>query len=180
MKLLPMFALLIAGFIPLTSAYVDELSNERVFFNKMLEVLPGNWQGKYADGTYENPTSDWQPIEVNYQITSGDTAIIENYVDGNESAIMTTVYHLDNNDIRATHFCGAQNHPRMAGRVFDRSSNTLSLNFVDVSNLQTPADYHSRGIDLKIIDHDNVHVTFSGLENGEDSTRVFALTRSQK
>jgi len=94
-----------------------------------------------------------------------------------ETPYMTTVYHQDVNDIRATHFCGAMNHPRMISRAFDPETGTMRFGFVDVSNLKSPGDYHSREIELTVVDNDNVRVTFHGLEDGEESSRVFALSR---
>lgn len=166
-----------------TALAVDEnpaYEDRHAFFERMIETLPGSWEGAYADGSYEHPTSEWKPIKVDYYVTSGGTALVEDYVGTNGTVIMTTVYHADNNDIRATHFCGARNHPRMISQAFDADSRTLSLGFVDVANLQTAADYHSRGIDISLLDEDNLHVTFLGLEAGKESSRVFALKRVEE
>ena len=166
-----------------SAAYADGEAESRAygdrhaFFDTLMKTLPGHWEGQFADGSYENPTSDWRPIRVDYHVTAGGTALVENYLGRDGSSIMTTVYHLDNNDIRATHYCGARNHPRMVARDFDPQSRTLTLGFVDVSNLQSAESYHSRDIELSLVDNDNVHVTFIGLENGKENSRVFALQR---
>lgn len=154
-------------------AYQDR----QAFFADMIEMLPGEWEGQYANGTYAEPTSEWRPIRVDYYVTSGGTALVENYKGSSDAAVMTTVYHLDNNDIRATHFCGTMNHPRMVSRAFDPATRTLTLDFVDVANLKTSNDYHSRAIDISLVDEDNVHVTFFGLQEGDENSRVFALKR---
>lgn len=148
------------------------------FFATLLETLPGHWEGQFADGSYDEPTSEWRPTRVDYFATAGGTALVENYLGKDDSVIMTTVYHLDNNDIRATHFCGARNHPRMVSRGYDAESQTISLGFVDVANLKSANDYHSRNIELSLVDEDTVHVTFFGLEMGEENSRVFALQRA--
>lgn len=163
-------------------AVADDASGDLVegklgFFDTMAEVLPGKWNAKYANGSYENPTSEWRSTRVEYSLTSGGTAIVEDYLGSDDVVYMTTVYHQDVNDIRATHFCGAMNHPRMISRAFDADSKTMNFGFVDVSNLKTPSDYHSREIELTVVDDNNVRVTFYGLEDGEESSRVFALTR---
>ncbi len=158
------------------TAYPDR----RAFFETLIETLPGQWDAQYADGSYDNPTSEWRPTRVDYYVTSGGTALVENYVGSDESVYMTTVYHLDNNDIRATHYCGARNHPSMVSRGFDADTRTLSLAFVGVSNLESPDAYHSRDIELSLVDEDNVHVTFFGLQDGKENSRVFALKRVSK
>lgn len=157
-------------------AYPDR----KAFFAELIETLPGRWDAQWADGLYENPTSEWSPTRVDYYVTSGGTALVENYLGSDENVYMTTVYHLDNNDIRATHYCGAMNHPGMVSREFNAGTRTLTLGFVDVSNLASPDSYHSRDIELSLVDENNVHVTFFGLEEGEESSRVFALKRAAK
>ncbi len=162
------------GSVPM--AYPDR----QAFFAALIETLPGRWDAQWADGLYENPTSEWRPTRVDYYVTSGGTALVENYLGSDDNVYMTTVYHLDNNDIRATHYCGAKNHPSMISRGFNADTGTLTLGFVDVSNLESPDSYHSRDIELSLVDENNVHVTFFGLEEGEENSRVFALKRASK
>ncbi len=162
------------GSVPM--AYPDR----QAFFAELIETLPGRWDAQWADGLYENPTSEWGSTRVDYYVTSGGTALVENYLNSEENVYMTTVYHLDSNDIRATHYCGAMNHPSMISRGFNADTGTLTLGFVDVSNLESPDSYHSRDIELSLVDENNVHVTFFGLEEGEENSRVFALKRASK
>lgn len=179
-SLLAIASMLVCGLAAADEVDSAKVTNESklAFFDTLAEVLPGNWDAQYANGSFDNPTSDWQSTRVEYSLTSGGTAIVEDYL-GQEGSVpyMTTVYHQDNNDVRATHFCGAQNHPRMISRMFDPESKTMKFGFVDVSNLKSPEDYHSREIELTIVDDDNVRVTFRGLEDGTRSSRVFALSR---
>ena len=53
----------------------------------------------------------------------------------------------------------------------------MSFGFVDISNLKLPEDYHSRDIDLTIVDDDNIRLTFFGLTDGKRNSRVFAFSR---
>jgi len=148
------------------------------FFDTLAEVLPGSWEGQFADGSFDNPTSEWRPTRIKYYLTAGGTAIVEDYLPADGSDVtMTTVYHQDNNDIRATHFCGAMNHPRLISRTFDPESKTMVFGFVDIANLKSPADYHSRELELTIVDDDHIRLTFFGLTDGESNSRVFAYSR---
>lgn len=156
------------------------VTNDRklAFFDTLTDVLPGHWEGDFADGSFENPTSEWRQTRVDYYLTAGGTAIVEDYLSRDQSIVgMTTVYHQDNNDIRATHYCGAKNHPRMISRMFNPESQTISFGFVDIANLKQPDDYHSREIELTIVDQDNIRLTFFGLEGGQQTSRVFRLSR---
>ena len=146
-------------------------------FARMTEVLPGRWQGEFADGTADNPTSEWTGTIVEYEITAGGTALMENYVDASGNPYMTTVYHKDNNDLRATHFCGARNHPRMIARKIDTKSDVVVFDFVDVANLKTVESYHSRGLSLEIGSDNSIVLTFKGLEEGKGNSRVFRFRK---
>lgn len=149
-------------------------------FDAMRKILPGKWRGENAHGTADNPTSDWEPVTIEYAITAGGTALIENYTDDSGQPYMTTVYHVDNNDLRATHFCGARNHPRMIARTVESERNFVSFDFVDVSNLESPDSYHSRGLDLQIIGEHSIVLTFSGLQGGKENSRVFKLQKENE
>ncbi|MDJ0708900.1 MAG: hypothetical protein QNJ14_00850 [Woeseiaceae bacterium] len=146
-------------------------------FKLMAETLPGKWHGAYADGTADNPIGDWTETSVEYELTAGGTALIENYVDDRGRPYMTTVYHQDNNDLRATHFCGARNHPRMIARKISHEERSVEFDFVDVANLKTVNSYHSRGLLLEIISEDSIILTFTGLEDGARNTRAFKFER---
>jgi hypothetical protein len=56
----------------------------------------------------------------------------------------------------------------------------MSFGFVDVSNLKSPEDYHSRDINLTIVDDDNIRLTFFGLTDGKRNSRVFAFSRKKE
>ena len=158
-------------------AAVSQAAEVESIFNVMAEVLPGTWHGAFANGTADNPTSDWTETSVVYELTAGGTAIIENYVNSKGQPYMTTVYHQDNNDLRATHFCGARNHPRMIARRISQEEKTVEFDFVDVANLKSMDNYHSRGLSLEILSDDSIVVTYTGLENGSKSTRAFAFRK---
>ncbi len=74
----------------------------------LLKALVGDWQGSY-EWLGKNRKG---PINARYYLTGNGTAVVEDLiVDGN--ANMTTVYHLDGADLRATHYCAAGNQPRL-------------------------------------------------------------------
>ena len=74
-----------------------------------LKTLAGNWEGTFewtgartANGT----------MKAAYYTTGNGSAVVENLIMEN-ATVMTSVYHLDVADLRMTHFCGAQNQPRL-------------------------------------------------------------------
>lgn len=145
------------------------------FFEIMAEVLTGAWEGQYASGTIENH-SEWKPIRIEYRLTANKTALIEDYIiDGDIG--MTSVYHLDNNDLRLAHFCGIGNHPRMIAREYDASSRMVFFDFVDVTNHASPDTYHTRQAELMILSDNHIRINYVGLASGKHRPTVHEMKR---
>src|SRR5438477_12411109 len=74
----------------------------------LIKALVGDWQGSY-EWIGKNRKG---PMNARYYLTGNGTAVVEDLiVDGDPN--MTTVYHLDGADLRATHYCAAGNQPRL-------------------------------------------------------------------
>lgn len=146
-------------------------------FGYLKKRLNGAWAGRYTNGTLENP-SDWQPVKVNYRLTGNGSAIVENYFyEDDENAGMSTVYYPDDTDLRLTHYCGAQNHPRMKWKTFDEDSKTYGFEFIDITNLHDESDYHSRSLKLTFVSDDNIRIVYSGNVNGKTAVQTYDLFR---
>ena len=90
---------------------------------------------------------------------------------------MVTV-HVDNN-LLLTHYCSAQNHPRMQTTVSD-DGKTFTFDFIDATNLASPADGHMRKLVLTIQDKDHFIEQWFFAQKGKDLDHgVFQLTRKQ-
>src|SRR5215469_12024519 len=70
-----------------------------------LKSLAGNWEGT---AQWTGARTGSYPMNAAYYVTGNGSALVENLITENAPA-MTSVYHLDGNDLRLTHFCGAQN-----------------------------------------------------------------------
>lgn len=55
-------------------------------------------------------------VRTTYKLVAGDSAIEETLSHGN----MVTMYHPDGNSLMLTHYCVAQNQPRMRAANFAR------------------------------------------------------------
>lgn len=100
-----------------------------------LKGLAGTWQAVATDGTKTRTTSEL--------VASGST-LLERYVDESmpSGSEMITLYHLDGGRLVLTHYCMAGNQPRMEAASFDAASGELQFEFLDATNLKTPADGH--------------------------------------
>jgi len=62
---------------------------------------------------------------------------------------MTTLYYLDGDQVKLTHYCMAGNQPTMSGS-YAPDTRTITFNLVAISNLKSPDDGHNapRGFTL--------------------------------
>ena len=90
---------------------------------------------------------------------------------------MTTVYHLDNGDLRATHFCAAKNQPRLKASSMDLTKGVFEFGFVDVTNVKSLAAPFVHGLDLHLADNDHLELTFHFEAAGKKSDEHITLRR---
>ena len=160
-----------------TVADSDDPNINSAEFRLIKQHLSGEWVGEVTNGTVEEP-GEWRPVQVEYLLTGNGSAIVENYFFGDaETPGMTTVYHPDGNDLQLTHYCGAQNHPRMKWTAYDKDTRTYGFRFLDITNLQSEADYHSRSLDLTLIGDDNIRIAYAGEVSGRTAVQTYNLAR---
>ena len=131
-----------------------------------LQSLTGDWEGKDSEGRW---------VRVTYELRSNKSVVVETLESADEST-MITVYHRDGKELRMTHFCSAQNQPRMKSSGLGRDGRTISFDFVDATNV-APGSGHMN----------NLHITFDGdnrithrwvrKQDGKTTDNVFELTR---
>jgi hypothetical protein len=143
---------------------------------EQLKGLTGNWQGTFEWTGARTATGS---MNATYYTTGNGSALVENLImEG--TPIMTSVYHLDGADLRMTHFCGAQNQPRLkAGRV-DLKRGAIDFDFVDITNLRSAAAPHVHGLELRLLDRNHVSITFLFQDNGKESQEHIALKRVEE
>ena len=143
---------------------------------EQLKSLAGDWEG----------TAEWigartgsYPLNAAYYVTGNGSALVENLISEGVPN-MTSVYHLDGADLRVTHFCGAQNQPRLKAQRIDLGHGTVDFDFVDITNLRSPDSPHVRGLEIHIIDANHVTVTFLFHSGGKESRERISLQRVEK
>src|SRR5438093_12249808 len=92
-----------------------------------LKMLVGEWEGTGSGG---------HPVQVSYRLVSGGSALMETMKSADEE--MVTVYHRDNDAVVMTHYCAANNQPRMRSTPKTSAGKQLAFELVGVSNLATP------------------------------------------
>ena len=159
---------------------VSNVSNGRLFaqskesaaFDKLRD-LAGNWEGTFAWSGGRNATGK---MGAQYYTTGNGSAVVEDLTqDGVPS--MTSVYHLDGADLRLTHFCAAQNQPRLKATTVDPEKGDITFSFVDITNLRSPTSGHVEGLEIRFIAPDHVTLRFHFKSGDKDSQELVDLRR---
>jgi hypothetical protein len=138
-----------------------------------LRSLEGKWSG-----TYEwTGRADKGETVATYHVTGNGSAVIEDLA-MNGKPSMTSAYHLDNGDLRMTHYCGAGNQPRLKASAVDLAANRFRFELLDITNLAAPDAPHVQGFTLQIVDNDHLVLDFDFTAKGKSSVEHIVLTRA--
>jgi hypothetical protein len=146
-----------------TAAYAQ--SDAKKTFDQ-LKTLNGNWEGKASNG---------KDLKVTFRPTSGGSALMSEIV-GDED--MITMFHMDNNRVLATHYCGAGNQPRMQASM-SPDGKTITFTFVDATNLATAKSGHMNTLVITIPDADHHTEDWTFVSDGKEMKEHFELARAR-
>jgi hypothetical protein len=160
------------------AAILSALSAEQTTSSNALgqmKALTGDWSGAFK---WTGGRRDSGPMNATYYVTGNGSAVVENLM--NESTpVMTSVYHLDGPDLRMTHFCGAQNQPRLKARRIDLDHGAIDFEFVDATNLRSPDAPHVHGLEIRLIDPNHLTLTFLFQSGSVESREEINLKRTE-
>jgi hypothetical protein len=132
-----------------------------------LKSLAGEWEGESSMGK----------LRLSYELIAGGTALVERER-SDKMPEMLTVYHLDGKRLVLTHYCMAGNQPRMEARSFNPGTGDLRFEFLDATNLASPAAGHMRSVALKLIDDRHLSAEWRFYEDGRPkNTETAQYTR---
>ena len=134
-----------------------------------LKALAGDWEGKMEDGHAAN---------VNYRVISAGSVVIETSMPG-EPGEMVTLFHRDGDSLVATHYCGAQNQPRMRASGLSADGNEIAFKFLDITNLASPDAEYMREVTIQFQDADHFTAIWTSRAQGKDSPMTFTYTRKK-
>lgn len=152
------FALLLAVLCPLAFAKPTATDAEAAFGK--LKGLAGAWEAKLPDGSRS---------QVQYEVISGGSAVVEHFVNdkmGKENA-MVTVYYLDGGRLLLQHYCMAKNQPRMLAESFDSTTGELRFAFLDATGLSSPTAGHMHNATFHFVDATHLNQEWQFFEDGK-------------
>ena len=143
-------------------------------FDKM-KTLEGTWTGtaKFTEGGETMPTES----TVSYHVTSGGSAVQE-IIDPGGKFEMTTMYHVDGDQLMLTHYCAGGNQPRLR-MTKGKDPNVLSFQCAGGTNMKEE-DLHMHALSLTFVDADHLKAEWSSTTGKKPSgNAIFELTRKK-
>jgi hypothetical protein len=140
-----------------------------------LKTLAGTWNN------IESTSKDHHEgdSKVIYRLTGAGSALVEtDFPDSNHE--MVSVYHLDGDDLRMTHYCAVGNQPRLK---LDRTNSTpdkLVFVFDGGTNLDPAKDLHIHGMTMTFEKDGKVTSAWEANAGGKKAggATVFRLSKS--
>jgi len=136
-----------------------------------LKLLAGEWEGKLNEGGKEIPAT------TSYRLVS-DGSVVMNVLAAGTPHEMVTMFHMDGDDLLATHYCAAHNQPRFRF-VATSDPNVVAFEFKDATNLASPATPHMHGVKFTLLDPNHHVEEWTFLANGQTNTSRFDFHRKQ-
>lgn len=127
-----------------------------------MKSLAGEWKGTGPEG---------KAITVTYSLVSGGTAVLETLAD----PPMLTTYYLDGDNLMLTHYCMANNQPRMKAGA--QKGNAIEFRFVDATNLKSADAGHMHDMILTVEDANHIQQAWTWSDKGKTETHAFKLER---
>lgn len=124
-----------------------------------LKGLKGVWVGNIG-------APDGPPAEIRYEVRSNGSAVMETlFPETNHE--MITVYHLDRNDLIATHYCAGGNQPHFRLEKEKATATDLTFAFDGGTNLDPAADAHIHSGRIKFVDADRFEAVWDFYQGGK-------------
>jgi hypothetical protein len=126
-----------------------------------LKSLAGHWE--------EQKVSEYR-ASLDIELTSGGTAVLEKFhmVDNGKPVEMTTLYYLDGEQVKLTHYCMAGNQPTMRGS-YAPETKTITFDLVSISNVKSADDGHMHHAVYTFLDKDHFRTTWTFEEEQKDA-----------
>jgi hypothetical protein len=149
-----------------------------------LKTLAGDWKAQASEEPKAEHSSDKVPehkgeSSVIFKLTGAGSALVETQFPGSNHE-MVSVYHLDGEDLRMTHYCAAQNQPHVK---LDRANSTpdqLIFVFDGGTNLDPQKDMHIHGVKISFHEDGKVTSAWEGYMGGKKAGTTSFLMSRQK
>jgi len=149
-----------------------------------IKTLKGTWKSQINSDDQspdhkEKAKHDAAEPPVVFSLTGAGSAVMETQFPGTGHE-MVSVYHLDGNDLRMTHYCAMGNQPRVK---LDRAHSTpdkLVFAFDGGTNLDPEKDHHIHGLTITFLPDGKVSSAWEGYADGKKAGITTFLMSKQE
>lgn len=134
-------------------------------------------QMKSLVGVWEKEGATDSKFNISFELTANDTTLIETWnYKGKKHSL--TLYHLNGNNLMATHYCPQGNQPRLH-LSNDATLNNISFNYFDATNLESLEDSHQHSLGFEIYESsDKIHRKETYLnKSGEEASELILVRK---
>ncbi|HXY24561.1 MAG TPA: hypothetical protein VEI73_07910 [Candidatus Acidoferrum sp.] len=136
---------------------------------------------KSMAGHWESGPSAKMKTTLDIQVVSdGSTVMEQSRVEEKSTTVnMITMYYLDGDQLKMTHYCMAGNQPTMRG-TYSPETKTITFDFISATNLKSANDGHMHHAVYKFVDQDHVREAWTFRKDQKDAfTEEFEYVRSK-
>ncbi len=148
-------------------ALADDLKPPVSSFEQM-SALVGNWKREGTDGL---------KFHIQFELTANDSVLIERWVRGDKTHSLR-LYHRDQADLVATHYCPQGNQPRMKMSTPDGAAKIV-FDFWDATNLVKPTDNHQHSLSFDLSEPGRVKRAETYLSSAGEEPSEMVLVRTE-
>ena len=155
--------------MPPTVAPAPPVSGAAAF--EKLKTLAGDWV------EVEPKMGPAGHVAESYRLTGAGSALVSTLAGGTPHE-MVSVWHRDGNDLVMTHYCAAQNQPRMRAKTV--TGNVIALDFDGGTNVDPAKDMHIHAVRIEILGPDEMRETWIGWKDGKPEEPPLVLHLKRK
>jgi len=139
-------------------ATAEVVTPPRAAFERF-KKLEGTWKGESTKGWKE---------DVSFRTIAGGSTVVETSFDAHPDETMLTLFAMDGERLRLTHYCVAKNQPRLEATSFEDGGKTVTFTFVDGGNLPSRNRGHMDAAVFHFEDADHVTTRWTWYQDGKE------------
>ena len=165
-KLMVLSLVLVSIAFLLSFAFTEEKRNSRF---ETLKSLEGDWVGEWAGNTSKD-------VKATFRLISGGTSVLQTVNDFHGE--MVTTYYPDMNSLMATHYCNANNQPRLRSNP-SATANVITFFYQDSTNMASAAEGHIEKLVITLQDSNHLRQDWTWKEGDATRTDTLSFKRSK-
>lgn len=157
-KMLVVMAAILLGTLATSQAKVSSATQA---FEK-LKTLAGDWETRDEQG---------RRAILHFDLTGKGAELHERFTEYEGDKVthdMVTMYYLDGDQIKLTHYCEAGNQPTMVGE-YSPEKGLLTFRFLSATNLSSPDAGHMYHVVYRFIDDNHIETTWTFRKDQKDA-----------